>query len=71
MLVLQLIVLVRSLDDPLRVVELVVGIDRQLQLRQHALENPGVNAVLEVLKGEIVEIRPLTGGFSTRSGDAT
>jgi DNA polymerase-3 subunit gamma/tau len=30
-------------------------------LRQHALNNPGVNAALDVLQGEIVEIRPLGG----------
>jgi len=31
-------------------------------LRQDALNHPGINAALEVLKGEIVEIRPLGGG---------
>ena len=31
-------------------------------LRQHALNNPGVNAALDVLQGEIVEIRPLGEG---------
>jgi hypothetical protein len=30
-------------------------------LRQQALAHPAVNAVLEVLEGEIVEIRPIAG----------
>jgi hypothetical protein len=33
------------------------------QLRQDALNDPGVAAALEVLEGEIVEIRPLGGGL--------
>ena len=32
------------------------------RVRQQALSHPAVNAVLEVLEGEIVEIRPLGGG---------
>jgi hypothetical protein len=32
------------------------------RLRQRALEHPGVGRALEVLGGEIAEIRPLSGG---------
>ena len=31
------------------------------KLKQDALNHPGVNAALEVLEGEIVEIRPISG----------
>ena len=36
--------------------------ERIRQLRQDALQDPGVAAALEVLDGEVVEIRPLGGG---------
>jgi len=37
------------------------GNEARRQLRQKALANPGVNAVLDVFDGEIVDIRPLAG----------
>jgi DNA polymerase-3 subunit gamma/tau len=37
------------------------GAEKLRQLRQQALAHPAVNAALEVLEGEIVEIRPLAG----------
>jgi len=36
--------------------------EEQRRLKQAALQHPGVNAALELLGGEIVEIRPLSGG---------
>ena len=34
-------------------------------LRQQALQHPGVNAALELLDGEIIEIRPLPAATPT------
>jgi hypothetical protein len=35
--------------------------ERERQIRQEALNHPGVNAALEILEAELVEIRPIGG----------